>query len=136
MRFLKNSICLFSLVVALSACGPIYKTSYNYIPPANMQGRMCLNTCLGLQSHCQESCTKQQNQCEIIANQQAIIQFQAYKAQQKATDHRVRKTLNDFVNDSQCYQSCDCTPIYNQCYSNCGGVVNTTQTCVAFCNQQ
>jgi len=36
---------VFLLAALLAACGPIYETRYDFIPPNSSQGMMCVQNC-------------------------------------------------------------------------------------------
>lgn len=126
---------LSALCFLIAACGPMYKTTYNYIPPHSNHGRMCLNQCLDIQNNCREVCNNHKDQCKAMAQRRAEADFWAYQRAQRDTHQPIMKTTSDFYNDMGCQESCHCNEQYNQCYINCGGQIVPTQTCVAFCDK-
>lgn len=129
-------LLLVSLVFFLSACGPIYQTQYSYKPPKSSMGRMCAAQCIQNKSNCEQMCQIREESCRTKARQDALYQYELYKAQQQVQSQPVKKTPQDFENTWGCHQSCDCGPAYNACYETCGGQVIATQVCTAFCDRK
>jgi len=133
MKKLFLCVAFSSLSCLMTACGPMYKTTYEYHPPENQRGRMCLNHCLDIKNECRAICNNHNDVCKDQAMQRAQMDFESYQHAQRETQQPITKTVNDFYNPWGCSESCHCEQQYNQCYSNCGGEVVPVQTCVAFC---
>lgn len=132
---------IFSLLLSLcalltlTACGPIYKTNYSYIPPQNGMGKMCAAQCVQGKNACQQSCEVTKNTCQLRAHQDALAKFQIYKQDRLRQGKKVALNVSAFDNSYSCNQSCACEDTFNTCYSTCGGQVITKKVCVAFCNK-
>ncbi|MDX2112131.1 MAG: hypothetical protein SFW63_00105 [Alphaproteobacteria bacterium] len=132
---------IFSWIViaslALSACGPVYETTYHFTPPPTQSGRMCANNCLLSKQNCEQQCHIQQQQCEEIERLRAQSDYQSYLNQQLREGRPAKKDISQFYRGgyacaaSSCDESCDAT--HRLCHSNCGGQVIPTTTCTAFC---
>lgn len=113
----------FTLLVAgcLSACGPIYKTNYSYMPPKSSQGMMCITNCTSAQTNCEQLEELKKENCE----HQSEIEYQLCK-----------NSGDKYCIHKSCYSSeyGRCRSKFNECYQSCGGTVTTQQVCTAFCN--
>jgi len=129
---------LFSVLFAcflLSGCGPIYNSSYSFEQPKSFSGKQCSNTCLQNRTNCQMQCNTQNEQCKNNARQAAMPTYVLYLANKIEKSKGPHKTIDDFADYSGCNASCGCEETYNQCFSNCGGVIKENRQCVAFCSK-
>lgn len=123
-------------VLLLSACGPIYQTSYDYIPPKSQNGKMCLMQCQQSKMLCQQSCDLKQQACRADAQRNATFAYENYRQQQENQHQPINKTVQDFYSDFECSRSsCTCEDDYRTCFTTCGGKVLAHQQCVAFCDK-
>lgn len=136
MRRLLALLTIVCSVCVLSACGPIYRTDYAYVPPKSNSGKMCITQCLTNKSMSEQMCQMRNDNCRAQARQDALYQYESYKRDRHAMGKPVRKTLSDFDTSYMCSNSCDTTPQYNACYASCGGQIFEHQTCTAFCDKQ
>ncbi|MBI2785372.1 MAG: hypothetical protein HYX60_03305 [Legionella longbeachae] len=127
---------IMSLVGTLSACGPMYKTEYNFIPPQSDISKMCTAQCVQAQNDCQQNCRVNTQNCIMRAQQSAFFEFNRYKEEQARRGMLINKSLRDFDKSSSCNVSCNCESTYRSCYSACGGEVQERQVCVAFCDKE
>ena len=132
MRYLLPAI-LLSLMTFLGGCTPTYDVSYHYTPPKSSAAKRCLNTCLRDKANCQAECNVQNQACHDSANRDAQPAYWAYVFAQKEKNQSSQQTIADFADYSACKKDCGCDSFYNQCYTNCGGKINTTRHCTAFC---
>lgn len=132
---------LFGLLFSLSACGPMYNTSYAFQQPKSAGGKQCVNRCLENRSSCKMQCNMQNEQCRANARQAALPAYVLYVSNNKGEHHDKQKhrdrtkTIDDFADYSNCSSNCDCDNTYNQCFANCGGVITENRQCVAFCDK-
>jgi hypothetical protein len=124
------------LTLGLSACGPIYKTTYSYQPPHSNMGRMCTTQCLQNQNSCQSMCEMRKQTCLIQTRQDAHDRYEEYKHRREREHKSVDKTPGDFQHSWDCDQDCGCDGAFNVCYQTCGGIVTPHQECVAFCDKK
>jgi hypothetical protein len=122
-----------NLFLLLVGCGPVYKTTYSYVPPKSWRARKCINRCLARKSKCQIQCRALDQDCVANAMDAARPAYRDYAHQQRRKHKPVYQSLQDFADTSNCHQNCQCLADYNDCYSNCGGRVISHTTCVAFC---
>ena len=128
------AISTLLMTVLLSACGPIYQTTYSYQPPVASSGKMCATQCFQTKNMCQQSCQFQDQTCRAEEHKNAFYRFQAYSHQQESQGKKVKRSINDFDNSySVCHHSCNCTNDFNLCYKSCGGTVRQNRVCTAFC---
>jgi len=127
---------LLSILCILTACGPSYKTSYEYVPPNSMKGKMCVNRCLSAKRMCQQSCREEQGECEKQARQNARFQYRSYVAERRHKNLPIERNLDSFYNDFDCRtRACGCDNDYRFCYANCGGDVIEHRECVSNCDK-
>lgn len=127
------------VLLTISACGPMYRTQYNYTSPASWEGRQCANQCIKDKSYCRQNCDRDVQNCRNIESikEAANIAIQQ-NTKQNPNDpfkHNRRQTglsRNDCSND-YCYNNCDSD--YNACFVNCGGSIETKQVCVMNCDK-
>lgn len=136
MSLLLRLVIFLLCAVSITACGPIYKKEYQYVPPASKVGMMCVNQCLQSKMMCEQMCQMRQDNCRAQSQQRAMYEFEAYKQAQLAQGRPIKKSLRDFDNSFGCQTSCDCTPAYRTCYASCGGEVYERKVCVAFCDKE
>lgn len=134
MKLLSGLMLLIG-ILCLSACGPVYKTEYKYVPPKSDNGKQCAVQCVESKAYCQQGCQARESQCRALAHREAIHQFRQYKHEQLAHGKPIKKSERDFEYTSQCNQSCGCDDMFNMCYQTCGGVIKENKICVAFCDK-
>jgi hypothetical protein len=135
---LKKYILFFltlPLFFLLSGCGPIYNSSYSFEQPKTFSGKQCSNTCLQNRTSCQMQCNTQNESCRSNARQAALAAYVLYVANKEEQQKNPHKTIDDFADYSNCNSSCGCEETYNQCFSNCGGIITENRQCVAFCGK-
>lgn len=134
-HMLKKSIFLV-LLLAISGCGPIYKTDYTMVPPRNEAGRQCANNCLLAQQNCRQNCTLTAHQCEQNGQLQAQNNYLQYVNERQRTGKPIKKTPSDFSSYNDC-ESDECQELcandYRICHTNCGGQVIPRTYCVSGC---
>jgi hypothetical protein len=129
-------VAMLSLL-ALSACGPVYQTQYEIVPPQGNSARMCANNCLLSKTNCRQSCQIQNNQCEEIERLRAQSDYLSYLNQQNREGRPAKKSERDFYSGYQCSNdSCEenCDQDFQICHTNCGGQIIPHTICTAFCN--
>lgn len=135
IKILNVTLIIFTLLFALPGCGPMYNSSYTFQSPHSWDGKQCVNQCLEKRSNCKMQCNRQNQQCMNSARLTALPAYMAYTANKEEQDKHPHKTVEDFANYSGCDSSCGCEESYNQCFSNCGGVITEHRQCVAFCDK-
>src|SRR5579863_4632084 len=60
---LSSILISLTLLLSLSACGPMYSTNLAFQQPKSSSGKQCVNTCLQNRSTCQMQCNAQNEQC-------------------------------------------------------------------------
>ena len=122
--------------LALSSCGPVYQTTYDFTPPRSFEGRQCINVCQMTQQQCEANETMRHESCEA-RTEAAYDRCESRKIYRY--DHEKGKTK--CVENCSCWkESCDepdlelCQQRYRECYENCGGRVDAYTRCVANCD--
>ena len=120
-----------TVMLVLSGCMPQYQ----------------MTTDLFLRCHCQVNNALKNKQsvtivysvlivdtgCQTAAHDRATIDYQAYQQQFGSEHPSSMKTVDDFYDDSQCQLAKRCTPVYQQCFVNCGGTAEQKKICVKNC---
>lgn len=148
VNIMKNrSIFLIIILFSLVSCGPVYRTTHDYYPPENMDGRNCLNSCDNIRQSCTSNCRDREQNCKMSSQVVDVVKKSScYKRKKYCTAHPEASDCwidkNDDCNDySSSHDECsseecraDCTEYYNRCYINCGGSINTRTVCVSDCD--
>lgn len=139
-------------LLLLVACGPRYETRYKYVAPKNQFGRQCVNFCLRDKAECQNVCQQSMNSCATISSIAGMFDGSYTKNANKKCKANSLHGYRDPECESDAFsisapkmttdcnkekRDCNnnCTQNYNACYSNCGGVVESYEVCVSFCNK-
>lgn len=128
-------ISIFAISVLMTGCGPIYETTYSYVPPKSYRGRTCVNQCLSQKGSCRNNCRLLNQSCRLQANAAAEPAYQAYLRSMRRQGKPPVETIADFADYSGCQSNCGCDVNYRQCYTNCGGKIIPHTVCTAFCNK-
>ena len=134
IKFFASILILVISTLILSACGPIYSTTYTYEPPQEWRGRKCVNRCLEDKSYCKVQDERLNRDCRRDEQLAAVPAYIFYVSEQKKLGKPIDRSQDSFANYSNCRTNSGCENNYNQCYSNCGGHVITNRVCTAFCN--
>ncbi len=135
-------ILLVIILVTMVGCGPMYKTLYHYHAPNDPQGRQCINSCDFMRQQCNSGCHDRKQNCEITAQaMDAISNAACYNRQSYCRSHHGSGCLLEHCghhsnshsqcSSYDCKQSCEYQ--YNQCFTNCGGSIETQQVCTSNC---
>lgn len=137
MQRLSSIFILAIITLVLTACGPIYKKQYAYVPPASNMGKMCTAQCVQNKNSCEQMCQMRNDNCRMQARQDAMYQFEIYRSDRLKQNLPVEKSINDFDRGSfGCQNTCGCSATYRSCYAACGGEVLERNVCVAFCDKK
>jgi len=124
---------------ALCACGPVYRTTYQFQPPDSQRGRECVNACQATRQQCEGNAEYAYQQC---MNREES-RYQMCEAR-KSFEPDPKKGWDK----PQCVKNCapcpkpfcrqpdkaSCDERYRDCYVNCGGTVEKTVECTSNCN--
>lgn len=128
---LKRLGSVIALTITVAACGPVYRTTYDYIPPEDAAGKQCLNQCLQMFEMCRSSAENRAAQERASCQQNATLAYAACLATAKTDLERSRCSST-----SSCNREADisqCNSEYRLCYRNCGGTVKSREVCVSGC---
>jgi hypothetical protein len=131
MRHQTSKFLWLLATLTLTACGPVYKTDYTYIPPENATARQCLNQCLGMQSACRARAEDRAARENTACQQNAMVNYSVCLATAKSDAERNRCSSSSYCNQQPNLSVCDAE--YRQCYQNCGGTVISQERCVSGC---
>ena len=131
----KKSLLLVIVSFLMISCNPVYKTFYDYQPPMGTEARYCLNVCDSSRQHCASRCDDRQQNCETAANSSDNMEYLACQMSGKEECYKPYNYGGHYhCKDENCKE--ECTQNYNQCYRNCGGIINAHTSCVANCDKQ
>lgn len=133
-KFSLLAVFLLALVVA---CGPSFRTFYNYYPPKSPEGQYCANQCLNGKSQCEANCQLAKDNCELRADADAERDFRDYERNRIRDNKPVERTKDSFrrtcFEETSCQNTCGQN--YNLCFTNCGGQITTYSKCTSFCEK-
>jgi hypothetical protein len=142
-----KSIFLTILLLFMVACGPMYKTVHHYNPPKTIEGRNCVNSCDSMKQQCVSGCHKREQTCKMTSQVMDIINNPSCAKKKSRCAYRPHSAGCAWDAHSNCdsysgdYNRCssyscrkDCDNQYNQCFTNCGGMVESKKVCTFNCN--
>jgi hypothetical protein len=125
------ALVLSLLVAALTGCGPIYTTRYDYIPPTTESGAYCVAQCERNRLDCRRYEDRKSDRC----NQDVRAAKADYEDCLSRNNRDIMK-CNDRSFGMLCaapsYSGCD--DDYRRCFQYCGGMVNSHQECALNCD--
>ena len=129
--------CLLALTACAGGGSPATKT-YSYDLPPTPGGRLCTNQCVEAADYCRQDCTLDQRRCMGRLQAQALQDYDQYAREQYKAHAPIELRPHDSQRTAPCdavKKSCaeECEGHYQMCYQGCGGTVNTTTSCQAFC---
>lgn len=128
-----NKLFAVAFLLLVSACGSMYSTSYQYVPPRDEAGKYCVNNCLSQKSTCERQCTSNKTTCQVMEDAKGYLDYvvnsDPSRSNTSAPLSSYRRNCDlDYTN---CKSGCDAE--HRMCYTNCGGEVLESRTCQAFC---
>lgn len=141
-NFYFNKIMAYTIIgITLCGCfatGPIYSTSYTFVPPKGKEGETCANECLVVKQRCQEVCYQTDsnqiadaliNMIGEVKKEKEDLSFHeefVEKGRRREAERFKRKKYTD------CLKACDSN--HRLCHTNCGGEVIANVKCIGNCN--
>lgn len=122
-----------AVMLVLSGCMPQYQMTTDFVPPLSLSGKQCVEKCKQERDYCVQRSNEADTGCQTAAHDRATIDYQAYQQQFGSGHPPSMKTVDDFYDDSQCQLAKRCTPVYQQCFVNCGGTAEQKKICVKNC---
>lgn len=122
--------CGLTAVLVSSACTSIYRTDYDFTPPADRIGRLCAAECdIGRRA------------CRVDARDRAQTQLKQCQAQAQQNYQSCLAATSDPQQRRYCYlRECDahvdyssCDATYRSCFQGCGGEVIQLRKCLLNC---
>ena len=132
-----KKLLLFSTILLISACGPIYETKYSFVSPQTDKGKQCIGQCLQTKNKCDTECAKKRLSCRQEEYLKASGAYNLYIMQKAQRNEIILMTQDDFADYGRCDALCNvCNENYRLCYTGCGGKIIEKKECVAFCDQK
>ena len=117
----------------LTGCSA-YKDVNIYYRPDTLVGLRCVNQCSFQRATCRRHCRQMDYTCMATAKVKAKPVFAAYLRSQSVRQQPITRTLDDFVDYSECHLSYTCERTYNSCFVECGGKITTKNVCIKNCS--
>jgi hypothetical protein len=137
-KLLKRLLLTILLALPVAACGPMYDTTYKYVPPGDRQGRSCVRDCQSDKQECDFRVERVTRQCEREDEDRAEHAFRQYKRERAEAKLPLKKTVRDFMRHNCSSRASNkeerCDANFNMCFESCGGDVIEERECVAFCD--
>lgn len=127
---------LLGIIILLSGCGPVYKTTYSLIPPVTADGKQCVKQCQQSKRLCQNLCNSEHGSCIARTKREARAQYKHYQQEQQRQGKPVENTFADFYNPAGCTKrACGCKEDYRACFQMCGGELVPHRQCISNCDK-
>ena len=127
-----------ALTWLLTACGPIYQTTYSYTAPDNLVTGACIQACGDTWDDCHDRANLEVSNCESSAKRDAEKNFQEYKRERERKNKKLDRDIGFFNNGSCNTVKSDldrkCRSRYDNCFTSCGGTITTIKECILFCD--
>lgn len=130
MSNLNSAKCFVIFLMFVSGCGPVYQTSYSFVPPEAVAGRSCVYNCEIIKRQCIDLQNRDAQDCERRSDWEI-----------RDCESRIRLAENRSPKWYECGgETCSadierCDGEYRGCYELCGGRVKATTVCVSNCEQ-
>ncbi len=127
---------IVAALLFLTACGPVYTTEYQMVPPKSQSGQMCASNCILAAQNCKLACENSSLQCQQGERYRAENEYLKYKNERIKAGKEVKRSENSFYSSYRCdTDDCDarCDDMMHACYTTCGGQIIPHTYCSAFC---
>ena len=134
MGHIRHLLLLGSLLLA--ACAPATTIITHDTPPPTAGGRLCAAQCRQAQDFCHKSCELTRRTCFTTMQAQAIKDYESYMQEVIKAHQPTGLFPRDFERPETCLAApclATCDPPYQSCYQACGGKLDITTSCQAFC---
>lgn len=123
--------CLPAALILITACGPIYDTSYVLTPPKTSAGSDCVSECRYHESTCKRWVRDRYERCQEYNREES-----------RDCSDRIRREKNRNPKWTECgnVEACDssestCEAEYRDCFQSCGGKVEEVKRCIMNCEE-
>ena len=129
------ALLLLAQVFLLSACGPVYRTTYQYVPPESDAGKLCITQCENNKIQCAQLEQMRYSSCQ----QQSDFSYHLCRSRREFRyNHKGHRKCvrNCYCYHRNCYQNTNaCESNYRSCYEACGGTISSDTQCVDRCDK-
>lgn len=113
---------LLLLTVILSSCGPTIR--YQYIPPSDDFGKLCVNNCQLMKQLCEKDKSQSLELCAVENRRcREINRLRQESAGVNNRDYYQENCLLDQMSCERRSSQGNCKDDFNICFKNCGGEV-------------
>jgi hypothetical protein len=126
----KRLILLCFPATVLFGCGPIYDTTYTFIPPEDNRGQICTFQCENSKSQCIQLEEMKESNCQSRSDAQRYICEERIRAQ-----YGREPKWYECGGETCSADEARCESQYRSCYQACGGRVIAETRCIANCAQ-
>jgi hypothetical protein len=130
---MKSSISPYFVALLLAACGPVYRTNYDLLPPASKEGQLCVNNVKLMSDTCVANCEQMSRSCRSFSSGIGVGygygswhggNYEAVTGGSSILADRDCSTL-------QCTESCLASA--RTAHLSCGGTIRQQTVCTANC---
>jgi hypothetical protein len=129
MRTIPVVAAVAAMLLAVSACGPVYHTKREYIAPRDPVSRTCVASCAQTREACIHNNELKYESCRRDAERDYDVCAERAVRKNKKPDKECSRGYCSKASDEQA-----CEPKYAQCYRDCGGTVTEERVCTAMCD--
>ena len=131
INFRLSKLFLLGTSILMTACGPIYDTSYVLTPPKSGSGGSCVSECGYRENSCKRWVRDRYERCE---------EYNRVQSRDCAERIRYEKNRNPKWTECGNVEACDssessCEAEYRDCFQSCGGRVEEVKKCIMNCDQ-
>jgi hypothetical protein len=137
MQKVSGSVALLFFTVSafyLTSCSPVYQDFHTYTAPPTAEGKNCTLQCDALRLECERDADRSYQDCADRAQWAYKNCLQSQKFGEDPTSKKQVCIANCSCSVNSCSRvSSYCSVRYHECFSRCGGTVQTETRCVQRC---
>ena len=122
---------LASLALALAACGPVYRTNYNLLPPATASGQLCANNVKAMSDVCVANCQMMARSCRSFST--GVSLNYGWSRHDGSFEGGPGREILDDRDCSAVQCESNCLAAARTAHASCGGAVMQQTVCTANC---
>jgi hypothetical protein len=122
-----KSVFITVLATLVTACNPVYKTTYDLSPPQDAQSRICITQCQQTRTYCE--------QVGVTEDRACADRNKSERLSNKSTKDDDKWYLDSIGcrNAERAKETCENQ--YVGCFATCGGAVKSRTICTANCDK-
>lgn len=122
---------LLAAALLLAACGPVYRTNYNLLPPPTQAGQLCASNVKLMSDTCVSNCTQMARSCYNPGGFSTSIGFgnRGYIGNGVGYESSILDDRD--CSPRQCEESCLASA--RTAHQSCGGTITQETVCTSNC---